>query len=387
MVAFAEWLFTEERSLIDKAVLDGYDRAFGLELDKLIQRTKNPELRKTFADMRECPIKDGSGHCRSWAEYIVSALIRHGCHHRVNLDDALQYIVFRMLARVGERGLPSRSLFDFDESKPFDLRIGNPLQAIFRAYLMNDLRSVCSGKISRLKITNTPPGTVTIGGRTKDATAGTVSADEIPDRADSHEEELFGDIDALLRRKSTPTMPLSDIWQAMLQGMPLKRQRQVFGHTKADSMRLTIKAVLRDYAIKTGNHELLRLLDKFRDFTGNKPDPNSSRQEKLKRPPKPKSNLPPDVQDYLSILDVIEKNGSGASMAVLGKKRRRWLERKPRNPNSPHKDRLHDVLANMLAAGILEKRGTHYGIGPNYQQFKDRVGILSPNPAGSSSSS
>ena len=385
MVAFQEWLFTEERNLVDKAVLDGYDRAFGLELDKLIQRTKDPGLRKAFSDMRDCPIKDGSGHCRSWAEYIASALIRHGCHHTVNLDDALQYIVFRMLARTGERGLPSRSIFDFDETLPFDLRIGNPLEVIFKTYLMNDLRSVCSGKISRLKITNTPKGTVTIGGRTKDATAGTVSADEIPDKANSHEEELFQDIHDLLRRKSTPTMPLSDIWQAMLQGMPLKKQRQVFGHTKADAMRLTIKATLRDYATKTSNYELLRLLDKFVDFSGNKPDPNSHRQRKLKRPKKPKSNLPPDVQDYLSILDVIEKAGRRASSALLGKKRARWYERKPRNPNSPHKTRLHDVLARMTDDGVLAKHGAAYVPGLNYQTFKDRVGILSPNPAGSSS--
>ena len=275
-----------------------------------------------------------------------------------------------MLARTGERGLPSRSIFDFDESRPFDLRVGNPLQAIFRAYLMNDLRSVCAGKISRLKITNRPKGAVSIGQGHADT--GTVSPDEIPDRANSHEEELFGDIHDLLRRKSTPTMPLVDIWQAMLQGMPLKKQRQVFGHNKADAMRLTIKATLRDYATKTSNHELLRLLDKFKDFSGNKPDPNSRRQKKLKRPKKPKSNLPPDVQDYLSILDVVEKAGGRATSALLGKKRARWYERKPRNPNSPHKTRLHDVLARMVEDGVLAKHGAAYVPGPSYQTFKDR---------------
>ena len=40
-------------------------------------------------------------------------------------------------------------------------------------------------------------------------------------------------------------------------------------------------------------------------------------------------------------------------MAILGKKRRRWLERKPRNPNSPYADRLHAVLASMLEMGLL----------------------------------
>ena len=148
-------------------------------------------------------------------------------------------------------------------------------------------------------------------------------------------ENYFHDIADLLRRKSTRTMPLADLWQAMLEGMPLKRQRQVFGHGKADVMRRTIKATLRDYAVKTHNHELMGLLDKFADYNPTRADPNSRRQRKLKQPPKPKSNLPPDVQDYLSIIDVIEKAGGAASMAILGKKRRRWLERKPRNPQQP----------------------------------------------------
>ena len=171
---------------MDKAVLDGYDRAFRQNLDQLIQRTHDPSLRKTFSDMRECPLKDGSGHCRSWADYILSALIRHSCYQRVDLEDALQYIVFRMLARVGERGLARRSLFDFDENRPYDLSVGNPLQAIFRAYLQNDLRSVCAGKISRLKTTNRPQGTLSIGQRNDDQGA-TITADEIPDRTTPHE--------------------------------------------------------------------------------------------------------------------------------------------------------------------------------------------------------
>jgi hypothetical protein len=57
-------------------------------------------------------------------------------------------------------------------------------------------------------------------------------------------------------------------------------------------------------------------------------------------------------------------------MALLGKKRRRWLERKPRDPNSPHKTRLHDVLARMVDDGLLSKHGFAYIPGPALQQFK-----------------
>ena len=45
MVGFAEWLFREERELIDRAILQGYDRAFQQGLENLIQRTKDPVLR------------------------------------------------------------------------------------------------------------------------------------------------------------------------------------------------------------------------------------------------------------------------------------------------------------------------------------------------------
>ena len=183
-------------------------------------------------------------------------------------------------------------------------------------------------------------------------------------------EELFNDIVELLKRKSTPTMPVADLWRAMLEGMPLAKQRQVFGHTKADTMRKIIKTTLRDYAVKTSNHELLRLLDTFADFNPTRHDPRNHRTKKAKRPSKPKSALPPDVQDYLSILNVIEKAGGRASSALLGKKRARWYERTPRDPNSPHKTRLHDVLARMVEDGVLTKHGAAYVPGLAYEQFK-----------------
>ena len=73
---------------------------------------------------------------------MLGALIRHGINQQYDLEDALQRIVFWMLSPVGERGLPRNSLFDFDESRPYDLRIGNPLQAIFRQYLSNAVGTV-----------------------------------------------------------------------------------------------------------------------------------------------------------------------------------------------------------------------------------------------------
>ena len=57
---------------------------------------------------------------------------------------------------------------------------------------------------------------------------------------------------------------------------------------------------------------------------------------------------------------MIERSGRQANLAVLGNQRRRWLERSPRDPNSPHPNRLIDVLSKMVADGVLVKRGAKY---------------------------
>jgi hypothetical protein len=56
---------------------------------------------------------------------------------------------------------------------------------------------------------------------------------------------------------------------------------------------------------------------------------------------------------------------------ILGKVRRRWLERKPRNPASPAPNRLVDVLGRMTQDGVLEKHGARYVPGPNYADYLD----------------
>ena len=125
-------LFLVERSLVDPAVLDSYERAFQQGLEALIQRTRDPELRRTFEGMRSCPVRDRGGRCNRFADYILGALVRNGCHHEYDIEDALQRIVFRMLSPVGESGKPRRTIFDFDANQPYDLRLGNPLEVRFK---------------------------------------------------------------------------------------------------------------------------------------------------------------------------------------------------------------------------------------------------------------
>jgi len=145
------------------------------------------------------------------------------------------------------------------------------------------------------------------------------------------------------------------------------------GHAKTDMMRKIIVGVIEQYAQRTQNWHLLRLMDRFTGFCADRPDPS----RKPPPPPKPaKPTYPLDEQDYRSIVDVLEKHGRSVSMAVLGKVRRRWLERPPRDPGSCQPNRLADVLTRMVEDGVLCRQGTRYVPGPRYRMY-----LAKPEPA------
>jgi hypothetical protein len=358
MITFGEWLFQEVRSLVDPHVLDGYERAFQQQLEGLIGRTRDPALRQEFERMRACPVQDRNGRCSRFIDYVLGALIRHGISQRYDLEDALQRIVFWMLSPVGERGLPRNSLFDFDENRPYNLNLGNPLQAIFRQYLSNAVMTIGMGKIPALRRVQYPNRlSINYG----EPNCGTISPEEIPNRVQSYDSEMLDDLLDLLRRRSTPTMPLADLFLSILNGEGTRHQRSRFGHTLADTGRKMIVQTISQYAQQTGNWSLLHLLDRIQN-----PD---VRQQQLPAPESPEPELSPVERDFRSIVDVLEKNGRSVSMAVLGKSRRRWMERPPRDPSSPQPNRLADVLARMMADGVLTKNGTRYVPGPNYAAY------------------
>jgi hypothetical protein len=266
--------------------------------------------------------------------------------------------------------LPRETLFDVDPNRSYNLEIGNPLQARFCTYLMHELRSIMGGRIPALRRTQRP-ASLSIG-YGKDT--GEVSPDEIPARVAGGEEEMLRDIMELLRRRSTPEMPLADLFVSILRGEGTRVQRSRFGHARADMMRKMMVQVIEQYARQTQNRQLLRLMDRFTDFDATRPDPVRFKPQRPQKPPKP--TYPPDEQDYRSVVDVVERNGRSVSMAVLGKVRRRWLERPPRNPSSPHPNRLADVLARMVTDGVLAKQGARYVPGPVYSRYFGAVDPL-----------
>ena len=351
-LGFREWLILTERAAIDPAVLQSYENAFQQELQRLIHRTKDPELRQAFANMQSCPVKDQRGQCHRWTDYILGSLLRWSCGDRtIDLEDALQMIVFHMLSSIGERGQKRKSLFDFDENRPYDLRIGNPLQALFKIYLANDLRSIFGNKIKRLRTINRPKGTISIGGDERQA-----SPDEIPGRA-TENDELIQDVMELLRKRSRPELPLVDLFADILAGTGTRHQRQKYGHGRCDLMRKIILKTVEDHATATENWQLMRLLDKIRN-----PEPAQPRQPKA-----PKPEMPREERLFRSIVSLMEKNGRKCGSSIFGKFRRRWVERS--DPSGKYPNLLSAVLAAMTAAGVIERQGLHYVPGPRYQEF------------------
>ena len=203
-------------------------------------------------------MKTRSGTCTGWAHYALGALLRH-CPGKVDLEDSMNYIMFRMLSRTGERGQRRKCLFDMDTDRDYDLDRGNPLEARYKTFLLNDIRNVCSGRIRRLLANPKRPPTLTItqSRNRADREPGTIGAEEIAARpSDQQENELFDDITALLQIHSTPNMPLVTIFRAVLDGTGTREQRRRFGHARADRARKIIYDTLVQYASKSENRQL-----------------------------------------------------------------------------------------------------------------------------------
>ena len=260
MVAFREWLLLSEVSLIDPSVLNSYEQAFQQKLEELIQRTQNPELRRAFEAMRTCPIKSMNGRCSRFIDYIVGAIVKQGLHHQFDLEGVLQRIIYKMLGTKGERGLPHKGLFDFDESRPINLKLGNPLQPMFKKYLSNEIRSIGMGCVPALR-TIQRPGRLSIGQSSNDP--GTISPDDIQGRAQRDDPEMMSDLIELLRRQSTPQMDLVDLFQSMMSGEKSPVRNSRFGPNQAAEGRRQIVQTIERYAYQTQNFGLLRLLDRF----------------------------------------------------------------------------------------------------------------------------
>ena len=82
---------------------------------------------------------------------------------------------------------------------------------------------------------------------------------------------MLNDILDLLNRRSTPDLPLADLFLSILRGEGTRLQRSRFGRDRADLGRQVIVQVIERYAQQTQNWSLMKLLDRFRDFSAPSP--------------------------------------------------------------------------------------------------------------------
>lgn len=375
MITFWTWLLTEDRGrFIEPGILQGYEQAFKAALRTVIQGTEDPNLRATFQKMLDCPINTNRG-CRSFTDYILGALIKNGIQQQYDMEAALQYVVEKMLMPSTEAGEPRKTVFaDFDASRPYQPG-ENPLQARFMSWLKFAANNIRKGKVPRLRNVETrPTGTVSISpGRTKDGDPSQgLPAEQLPARpsADLGFGEIVGDLVSDLRQKEAAYgVPLVAFFQAMLAGQRMAALRSNFGDRKARTARQVVIQTIEDYAQRTENYTLLRLVQRFQ---AGEP---ASLQRQAPKAPVPKLE-PGKEKDFASIIAVIDRfGGRPVGTSDLGKYRRRWLEYPPRDPASAYRNRLEETLAKMAEEGVLKatvtgKGATVYSPGPHIDNYR-----------------
>jgi hypothetical protein len=355
-------------------------------LDELIATVRDPSLRTTLTTMKECPVRTNTG-CTGFVDFIVGSLVRHNCHKQLSIDDALATIYFNLMNPVNMSGKPKATLFGgFNEDRPF-VPGTNPVQARFVTAVGNFVRS-CSRSNRSLRTVERRPGvslSISSGRRKENAPGTTISPDEIPAPRigwEQAEREMLLDIEELLRfrQRQHPSLPIIDVFHGIVTGdvATTRVQRAKWGKEKTDMARKILIQTLEDYGRSIDNWLLVKKVEKLKNLDRTKPDPSRPRSKYRQKRVNPLAQLPPDVRDFISIISVIQAAGGGASMGLFGTKRRRWLERKARNPTSPHPTRLHDVLANMVTNRVLEKHGATYVLGPNAQKYIDLAGNVAP---------
>jgi hypothetical protein len=377
MQTFLQWvtLLSEERQKsVPPEVLRGYDLALRRELERMAKRIDDPEVRSKFASIIDCPIIDGRGSCRGFADYALGALIRNGVQSRYDLEQALQYIFEKMLMTRSDSGDERNTLFTgFDANQPDSADHFRARFVTWVSYAVNNIRR---GKIPRLSdIERRPAGTVSIGqGRQKsvDPYDG-VSPDQIAARpsGDADFQEMIDDIKVLLQRKeSAYNLPLVKFFMSMVGGARTDQQAKQFGDRPMRAMRSIVKQTVQEYAERTGNFTLLNLLRRYEDFQSSKPMPPTRKPTQIVKP-----ILSDQQRDYASLLQVVDRLGRPAGTAQFGSARRRWLEYPPRDATSGHRNRLEEVLSKMVHDGVLTATRTAQGAyayspGPNAAQYR-----------------
>ena len=282
------------------------------------------------------------------------------------LEDCLNYIMFRMLSRTGERGQTEECLFDMDTERDYDWTVATPSKPATRRSCSTTSAALWRQDSPLLAKSETPTNALDH----PDAEAsrpgvGNHRCGEIrPGPPISPNANCTPTSSRCCRNAVHPTCRWCRSSVPYLTGPEPGNKGDDSGIPGRPGEE-KIYDTLVQYSMTSGNHQLQDLLSKFKEIQG-----EQARREKSGTPkaPKPQTQISPQERDFRSIVQVLERNGQRVSMLQLGSQRSRWLGGPPRDPSSPHKSRLHDVLDQMVKAGVLAKQGVNFVPGVNYSQ-------------------
>ena len=111
---------------------------------------------------------------------------------------------------------------------------------------------------------------------------------------DDHD-PIFDDIRDLLQARSAPDLPLTEMFDAILQGVGTQAQYARFGERTAKQGRSIIYDTMANYALETKNATLYWVMTKYRDYDVRRPGNIGKRQ------PVPEGVEVPSTVEFLGL--------------------------------------------------------------------------------------
>jgi hypothetical protein len=236
METFWQWLaqFQEHYVTFDA---QAYDRLFDEELEKVIQRTRDPAHRQILERLRGF----------NWMSYIAASVRHAGFRDYREGQEAIHDVVVKLLTGALFKG------FDEERSGPMDLR--------FKCAVGNVIRNMVERDRNRRRLLPTVP-------IRQEFEPGGVTPDDLPGRSpppDDDGERVVRDFRRLVRRR------LGEIGAAVLD------VRMAGGETKSlvgrpalgspgkwvvKKVVQQVKALAREFAVSLGDPELLRRVER-----------------------------------------------------------------------------------------------------------------------------
>jgi hypothetical protein len=231
MQTFWQWLSQFNQSLIPETYygLDprAYDRLFDAELEKVIQRTRDPAHRAALERMRGF----------RWMAYIAVAIERAGFHDEREIQERSHDIASKLLLSTLFRG------FDERRSGPFDLR--------FRASLRNAILNMAQKEQTRRRLIPT----VSIG---QEPEPGRSSGTEDDDG------KIIKDFRHLVRKRlGRLGVAVLDVRLAgeEMKGLADSPLLGSPGKNRVKQVVCGIKELAREYAVRLGDPDFLRMVE------------------------------------------------------------------------------------------------------------------------------